>query len=278
MSSSCRLALLLALAVAAAAATAQSSSSSANPATPASDLDQYPAPSHHGLKRFEPHIGLHRASRPAVAPAPAPAGSTAVPPQGSSVQARIRARREQRRAAAIHDAYANKYEAYFGSGYQHFLPGPGLEFVNEIAWNAGVIRYFSDRLGLTVDTRRYSGTAFVGINQYNLTNPAISQYAALAGPTYRFYVQPRFSVSGRVLGGVSFGNFSGDLGSYSTSDFGLLPSGYTFAASIGVPFEYNLTPHIGIRLTPEYYFTGFGSTIQHNPAATIGVVYRFGKQ
>ena len=41
-----------------------------------------------------------------------------------SVQARIRARREQRRATAIHDAYAHHYEAYADMGYLRFKPGP----------------------------------------------------------------------------------------------------------------------------------------------------------
>ena len=44
--------------------------------------------------------------------------------QEQTVQARIRARREQRRAAAIHDAYSHLYEAYVGMGYLRFSPGP----------------------------------------------------------------------------------------------------------------------------------------------------------
>jgi hypothetical protein len=42
--------------------------------------------------------------------------------------------------------------------------------------------------------------------------------------------------------------------------------------------EYNLTPNIGLRVAPEYYFTGFGSTIQSSRGFTTGIVYRFGKQ
>ena len=43
-----------------------------------------------------------------------------------SVQARIKARRAQRRAAAIHEAYSHSYEIYTGMGYLRFLPGPGV--------------------------------------------------------------------------------------------------------------------------------------------------------
>jgi hypothetical protein len=272
MSSSRRLALLLALSFAAVtAAVAQSPTSSSSLVAP--DQDQ--------------------------------AGQTAGEVQGQlSVQARIRARRAQRRAAAIHDAYAHLYDAYAGMGYLRFVPGPGypaiaatpttaavahgpgLERAHEYAWNVGLTRYYSERMGVTVDGRGYYGTAWVGLQPNNLnyvqgiTNPAISQYAALIGPTYRFYLQPKYSVSGRVMGGFTYGNFSGDT-DHSTklsTDLGLWPDGGTFAASASLPVEYNLTPNVGLRVAPEFYLTGFGSTEQHSLGFTIGMVYRFGKQ
>ena len=233
---------------------------------------------------------------------PSTAVQDAAQSQGAlSVQARIRARRAQRRAAAIHEAYAHRYEAYTGFAYLRFVPGPGspavaatsttpaephgpgLEHAHEYAWNVGVTRYFDERLGLTVDGRGYYGTAYVYLNQETnsaITNPAISQYAALAGPTYRFYLQPRFSVSGRVLAGIEKGNFSGDV-NHSPQEavaLGLWPDGYTFAASASIPVEYNLTPKIGLRVAPEYYFTGFGSTVQYTRGFSTGIVFRLGKQ
>jgi hypothetical protein len=251
MYSSRRIALLLALSlVAAIAALAQSSTSSSNLAAP----DQ------------------------------AQAGQPAAQTQGQlSVQARIKARRAQRRAAAIHDAYSHRYEAYTGMGLLRFEPGTKLERAWDYAWNIGGTRYFDERLGVSIDGRGYYATAYVGINSlFNsaITNPAISQYAVLAGPTYRFYLQPKYSVSGRVLGGFTKGNFSGDT-NHSTilsTELGLWPDGYVFAASASIPVEYNLTPNIGLRVAPEYYFTSFGSTLQYSRGFTTGIVYRFGKQ
>ena len=264
MSSFRRLALLLTLALAAViAAQAQSSSSSSNPEVQA--------------------------------------GQPAAQSQGQmSVQARIKARRAQRRAAAIHEAYAHRYEAYTGMGLLRFVPGPGtpavpatlttpaiphgpqLERAWDYAWNVGVTRYIDERLGVTVDGRGYYATAYVG-GPYNpdnnaITNTAISQYAALAGPTYRFYLQPKYSVSGRVLGGIEHGNYSTNLDGFPPASFGLWPDGYTFAASASIPIEYNLTPNIGLRVAPEYFVTGFGSTTQGSLGFTTGIVYRFGKQ
>ena len=255
MSSSRRLALLLALGFAAVTtASAQSSTSSSNPAAASTDAAQ--------------------------------TQTQAAPSQGQlSVQARIRARRAQRRAAAIHEAFDHRYEAYAGMGYLRFTPGSKLERAHEYAWNVAMTRYFDERLGVTVDGRGYYATAYVGsptnISNNQITNPAISEYAALAGPTYRFYLQPRLSVSGRVLGGFIHGNFSGDLGTNyhgKSALFGLWPDGNTFAVSASIPVEYNVTPRVSVRVAPENFLTNFGSTQQNTLGFTTGIALRFGKQ
>jgi hypothetical protein len=196
-----------------------------------------------------------------------------------SVQARIRARRAQRRTAAIHEVYDHLYEVYGGAGYLRTHVGPPQR-VNEYDWNVGFTRYFNERLGLTLDGRGYYGTAFISpLNSPSgQTKPAISQYAALAGPTYRFYLQPKYSISLRGLAGFTQGNFSGDINGFNPTSFGLYADGSTFAASASIIAEYNLAPNIGLRVAPEYYATGFGSTVQNNLGFTAGIVYRFGKQ
>lgn len=251
MSSSRRLALLLALSFATATATlAQSSSSSSS-----SD-----------------------------APDQAQSTQTAAPTPGQlSVQARIKARRAQRRAAAIHETYDHRYEAFVGMGYQRFVPGAKLVRVHEYAWAVGFTRYRDERLGITGEGRGYYGTAWVGPNAYThsaITNPAVSTYTALVGPTYRFYMQPKVSVSGRVMGGVMRGIFSGDTyhSTVTSKALGLWPDGATYAASASIPVDFNVTPHLAARVAPEYFFSGFGSSQQYSKAFTVGLVYRFGKQ
>jgi hypothetical protein len=227
-------------------------------------------------------------------PADAPQASSQAGPQAApqttgplTVQARLKARREQRRAAAIHDVYSHLYEVYVGAGYLRFTPGngavagQGLQKVNEYAWNVGATRYYSQRLGVKLDGRGYYGSAFIGPNAATNTaifKPAISQYTAMAGPTYRFLTEPRYSVSGRILAGGAFGNFSGDLGRFTPASLGLYSNGASVAISASVPVEYNLSPGIGLRVAPEYVLTNFGSTIQNNVGFTGGVVVRWGKQ
>jgi hypothetical protein len=202
-------------------------------------------------------------------------------PGQQSVQARIRARREARRAQAIHDTYSHPYEVFVGAGYQWFRPGPDLQRNVMWSWDVAVSRYWSEKLGLTFDGRGYYGTTFTGLNFSNITKPAISHYDVLVGPTYRLRLRPRYSLAARVQGGVAMGNFTGD-----TNGFGsICPPGqacllhsdqttYAFAGS--VIGEWNLSPNISLRLAPEYMVTGFGSA-QSNPGFTWGIVYRFGK-
>jgi hypothetical protein len=243
MYSFCRLAIILALSLPAMHAL-QAQSSSSNPTTP--DQAQQPA-------------------------TPQTQGQI-------SVQARIKARREQRRAAAIHDTYAHLYEAYAGMGYLRFIPGAGKQRVTLYAWDTGLTRYFDQRLGVTVDGRGYYGTPYVGLNEFGLTRPAISVYSVMGGPTYRFYMQPRYSISGRVMGGFADGNFSGDTGGLGGTTLGLYPDGFTYAASGAVIGEFNLTPRVGLRLAPEYLISGFGSTTQASRGFTAGLAFRLGKQ
>jgi hypothetical protein len=223
-----------------------------------------------------PALQAQSSSSSSTPPDQAPA-ATQTQPQ-VSVQARIKARREQRRATALHDTYDHLYEAFVGIGYSRFIAGPGLQRVTMYAWDAGLTRYFDRRLGVTVDGRGYYGTPFVGLNQYGLTRPAISLYSVMGGPSYRFYLQPKYSISGRVLGGYTQGNFSGDTNGLGGTSLGLYQDGATFGASGAVIGEYNVTPRVGLRLAPEYFLTGFGSKLQASRGFTAGLAFRLGKQ
>jgi hypothetical protein len=215
-----------------------------------------------------------------------PAAQT--PQQSSmSVQARIKARREARRLAAINDVYSHLYEAYVGAGYLRFhpgegaVPGKGLQHMNEYSWNVGFTRYFSQKLGVTIDGRGTYGSAYIGPNEVSnsaIVKPAISQYGGMIGPTYRFILHPRYSVSARLMGGAEYGNFSRDLGTFTPTSLGLYSDGVSVAISASIPFEYNVSPKVGIRVAPEYLMTSFGSSIQNNFGFTSGLVVRWGKQ
>jgi hypothetical protein len=208
----------------------------------------------------------------------------AVSQQELSVQERIRLRREQRRAQAIHDAYSQRYESWAGMGYLRFIPGPSVQRTTYYAWDAGLTRYQSERLGYTLDGRGYTGIAYVGLNPAGITRPKVSTYAVMAGPTYRFFLEPKYSISGRVMGGWALGNFSGDTNGLGGQNIGggvglnLYPDANTYAASAAVIGEINVSPSVALRLAPEYFLSGFGSTTQYSRGFSGSLVYRFGKR
>jgi len=213
--------------------------------------------------------------------APAEQAQSAAPAQNQgpqSVQARIRARREQRRAQAIRDTYGHSYELFVGGGYMRFKPGPNLQRATMYSWNTAFTRYYSEKLGVTADVRGYYGTSFVGLNEFALTRPAISTYTFMGGPTYRFFASPRYSVSARALGGLATGNFSGDTNGFKPKSLGLYSDSNTYALSGGVVGETNLTTNMSLRLSGDFLATGYGSDTQKSAGFTYGLVYRFGKQ
>jgi hypothetical protein len=213
--------------------------------------------------------------------APAAQAQPATPAENQgqqSVQARIRARREQRRAQAIRDTYGHLYEAFVGGGYLRFKPGPNLQYATMYSWDTALTRYYGEKLGVTVDARGYYGTAYVGLNEFSVTRPAISNYGFLGGPTYRFFMRPKYSLSARALGGVAIGNFSGDANGFTPASLGLYPDSTTYAISGGVVGETNISPSLSLRLSGDYYGTGFGSQMQNSVGFTYGLVYRFGRQ
>jgi len=192
-----------------------------------------------------------------------------------TVQGRLKARREQRMAQAIRDTYSHTYEAFVGGGYQRLIPGATLQHLTMYSWDVALTRYFNERLGLTVDGRGYYGTAYVGLNSTSVTRPAISHYDFLVGPTYRFYMRPKYSVAGRVMGGFGYANFSSDTNGFGTEPLGLYPDGMTYALAASVIGEVNISPKLSLRLAPEYYAAGFGSRYQNEYGFTYGLVYRF---
>jgi hypothetical protein len=239
------------------------------------------------LSAFAAHIALAQDSSSSSSTQQAPQQpeaqqQSAAPNQGAvSVQARLRARREQRRAQAIHDVYSHLYEIHASMGYLRWTPGSSLQRVTLYAWDTGLTRYYSEKLGITLDGRGYYGSPFVGIGgplNSGVTNPAISFYNVMAGPTYRFIREPRYSVSGRVMAGLAHSNFSSDTNGIPSDQFGLWPDGNTFIISVSAPLDYHVSPTLSLRLAPEYVATGFGSTIQNSLGFTGGFVFRFGKQ
>jgi hypothetical protein len=194
-------------------------------------------------------------------------------------QARVHARREQRKQRIVQDTYSHKFEVYGGGGFTRFRPGASLQHINESAWNGGFTDYLWGRLGLTADLRGYYGTAFIPPNPYNIFKPSIDQYTFMAGPQYRFLRREHWAIGGQVLVGAARGNFNGNGAEFPGTLIGLWSKGTDVSFAATVPIDYNIGPGLAFRIQPGYWLTTFGSTTQvKNLGFNAGLVYRFGRQ
>jgi len=186
--------------------------------------------------------------------------------------------RKARIARTIANTYGHRYEVGGGGGFVRFEPGKYLQQNNEIAFWASTLYALNPRLGIAGEVRGAYGNAKIGNNIYNLPfKPQISEYSFLAGPSYRFVKQEKWSVSGFGEGGVGLGKFAGDTKGLTAADLGLWTGDYAGAFSVGAHIDYNLDPSLALRFTPNYLGTFYGGSFQHSKGFDMGIVYRFGK-
>jgi hypothetical protein len=197
-------------------------------------------------------------------------------------QRRLEQRRRQRMAQVVQQTYNNKYEIYFGGGYIRFRPGQTLQHNQEAAWNTGVTEYLRGNLGVTADFRGYYGSAFTNVHANGVNqgyDPSISQYTFMAGPQYRFYRGEHWGWTAQVLAGAGHGNFTTNLGINLPANLvGVYSNSTALNVDIGASVDYNLSPGLAIRLTPNYLFSNYGGDVQNNKAWQIDLVYRLGKK
>lgn len=188
------------------------------------------------------------------------------------------ANRKARIARIVKDTYSHKWEVGGGGGYLRYRSGEGLQRNNEVAFWVSGTRYFTPKLGVEGDIRGAFGNAKIGPNNpYLKFDPQISEYAFMAGPTYRFYTKEKTAVSVFALGGAGVGKFDGGSKGIPSSLLGTWPSETRAALSVGLNLDYNFYPNLALRVSPTYLGTTFGGTIQNNAGFNIGLLYRFGR-
>lgn len=204
----------------------------------------------------------------------------------ASAQAPRRVRREStanrkaRIARTIAETYGHPWEAAGGGGYMRYRSGPSLRQNNEVSFWA-TTRYslnsISPNLGILGTVQGSYGKAKIGNTSYDIPNPQISEYAFMAGPSYRFLKKEKYGISGFVQGGMDLGKFAGGSKGFTAADIGVWQGDFAAAFSAGASFDYNFDPSLSFRVTPQYLGTTFGSTLQNSKALNVGIVYRFGK-
>lgn len=193
-------------------------------------------------------------------------------------QRRLDARRRQRIHQLDIQTYNHKYELFFGGGYLRFRPGQYLQHNQQVAWNLGLTDYLKGDLGITGEVRGYYGSAYTNAHPSGVNRdyqPNITEYAYMAGPTYRFYHGQHWGWTAQVLGGAAQGRFGIDTNGLPPQYVGLYKDQWAPVINVGASVDYNLSPGLALRLTPDMVITHFGSQMQYNKGWQIDLVYRF---
>jgi hypothetical protein len=186
------------------------------------------------------------------------------------------ANRRARIARAINDTYGHKWEVGGGGGFLRFRSGQYKQQNNEVTFWSSAMYSLTPKLGVIGLVGGGFGSAKLGNNDFNATNPQIQNFDFMAGPSYRVLAKEKYAVSVYGAGGAGYGRFSTGPKDFPPATVGLWPSGTAAAFSVGANIDYNLYQNLAVRITPNYLGTTYGSTIQNSKGLNVGVIYRFG--
>ncbi len=187
------------------------------------------------------------------------------------------ANRKARIARTIEQTYGHPWEAAGGGGYMRYRSGPFLRQNNEVSFWATTLYSLNPKFGILGTVQGSYGYAKIGNTIYDIPNPQISEYAFMAGPSYRLVRKEKFGVTGFAQGGIDLGKFAGGSKGFTAAEIGVWQGDFAPAFSVGASLDYNFDPSLAFRVTPAYLGTTFGGTIQNSKVINVGIVYRFGK-
>ena len=173
--------------------------------------------------------------------------------------------------------YGNRWDVFGGFSYNYFTTTYGHALKSSL-YGASVqgTAWMSPLIGGVAAVRWGSGTIAIDPNQFEITNPRISQTLFLFGPEIRPYRKDKLAIGGHVLIGGTYGIFSHDLQGVPPNQVGLYADQLAFAVATGGTFDYAITPKLSIRVIPDFQPTFYGHSTQKDFAGQFGVAYKFG--
>jgi len=179
--------------------------------------------------------------------------------------------------------YDNKYDIYGGIGDYHANAGPQLlGGANLGGFDIQGTRWFTKRLGVTVNARGYYGTIGVAPNPYLIKGPFIMEHMGLGGASYRLKVGKPAALTVHGLVGASYGDFNSALGNLPPPASGPVPPAAvglfnnqaSIATALGGSLDLNRSPQLAFRISPDWVYTRFGGMTQTEFAISVGITYR----
>lgn len=196
--------------------------------------------------------------------------------EAKQMQSRRALTHKRRLQQVVNETYNHRFEIYTGGMYTRFRPGPYLHNAGTGGWALGLTDNLTSRWSAVGDARGYYGSSAITINNaYDVHNTSFSAFTFTAGPQYRLYKQQHLAISTALQAGIIYGYFDVDTNGFPPELVGLYPAGVVPAGIFSIHMDYNLSPGLAVRFSPNVLMTTFNHDFQHHQGFLMGVVYRF---
>lgn len=167
------------------------------------------------------------------------------------------------------------YEVFAGASMLGLRPGGELSRVWLPGWQVAATRYFTGRLGATMDVSGFYGEREVATVGGGTRAVDFRQIALLGGPQIRLIRRERVQTNFRALFGFANGAAQGQSGA------GVPPAvtvgGSALAATFGSAVDIRLREKWALRVQPGVFLTRYGGELERNFRVSVGLVYSGGR-
>ena len=236
-----------------------------------------------GLLAQTPALGTSRVPSPSSSSSSSQTGTTAAP--GT---APMRSRATAQQIAPVRVAtYDEKYELFGGLSLMNGQAGQNLPKRYVLGGGEVMGTYWlGSHLGIAADYRLEAGTTdLVPTPQLANTRALVIQNIISGGVNYRGPKNRYAAVDYHALVGATHGQYDHSIKNDANlapntppTQFGLYNNGTSPWGAVGGSIDFNATPKLAVRLSPDLIFEHFGTETREFFSMGGGVVYRFGKR
>ncbi len=184
--------------------------------------------------------------------------------------------------------YDEKYEIFGGLSFMNGQAGQNLPNRYNMGGGEAMGTYWlGPKLGVAADYRFEAGTTPVFPTQFFTpgTRLVVFQNIFSGGVNYRGPKNRYAAIELHALVGASHGTFDHSLSTYpnrpptlTDSVVGLYDNSTTPWGAAGGSIDFNASPKLAVRISPEIIFEHFGTETREFVSVGGGIVYRLGKR
>ena len=185
--------------------------------------------------------------------------------------------------------YDERFEIFGGLSFMNGQAGQNLPKRYNMGGGEVMGTYWlGSHLGVAGDVRIEAGTTplFPISQEFGLHRVRVNQNIFSGGINYRGPKNRYLAIDYHALVGVSDGIFNSAIANYpknltpqpTDAEVGLYNNGTTPWGAAGGSIDFNYSPRVAIRLSPDIIFEHFGTETREFVSIGGGVVYRFGKR